>query len=200
MILTVIDTETTGFDMLKHEVIELGILRVDTKNGKYKVVDKLEYKIQPENIKEASPYALKVNGYTEEAWRSSAPFKNIAKEVRSFIESGEFHLGQNLIFDYRFINKAFNQCGEAPPNYKRYFDTKNMADCLVKDGKLKRSGLDFLCEHYAIKTKGRAHTALVDCERTLKLFQNLIKEVKPVLLDFGMPYDPHVGKECEKPA
>ena len=198
MIITVIDTETTGFDMLKHEVIEIAALRADTKNGKFKILDQVEYKIIPEHIEWASPYALKVNGYTEEAWRSASRFENIADEFSKFICSADYHLGQNLVFDYRFLTKAYNQCGKELPKFKQYFDTKLMADSLVHDKKLERSGLDFLCEHYKIKNEGRAHTALTDCKRTWKLYQKLLKEVKPTLLDFSKPYDPHEGKDATK--
>ena len=198
MIITVIDTETTGFSMINHELIEIGILRVDTKNNKYKIVDQIEYKIAPEHIDLASPYALKVNGYTEEAWRSAPKFEYVAEEISKFISSGEIHLGQNLVFDYRFIRKAYNQCGKEMPKFKQYIDTKLMADSLVHDKKLQRSGLDFLCEHYKIKNEGRAHTALTDCKRTLKLYQKLMLEVKPTLLDFEKPYDPYGAENAEK--
>jgi DNA polymerase III epsilon subunit family exonuclease len=198
MIITVIDTETTGFSMINHEIIEIGVLRVDSKNGKFKILDQLEYKIMPEHIELASPHALKVNGYSTEAWQSAARFVNVADELKKFIESGEFHLGQNLVFDYRFINKAYNQCGKEPPKYKKYFDTKLMADGLVHDKKLERSGLDFLCEHYKIKNEGRAHTALTDCKRTLKLFQKLSKDTKPTLLEFSSPFDPYKDKDVNK--
>jgi DNA polymerase-3 subunit epsilon len=198
MIITVIDTETTGFDMLNHEVIELAVLRIDTKNNKYKELDYFESKIVPQNIERAAPQALKVNGYTEEAWRSAATFPSVAPILTKFIENSDLHLGQNLIFDYRFISKAYNQHNIELPKFKSYVDTKLMADALVYDKKLQRSGLDFLCEHYKIKSVGRAHTALTDCRRTIKLYQKLLKEIKPTVLEFSKPYDPYEGRDAKK--
>jgi len=194
MIITVIDTETTGFDMLRHEIIEIGVLKVDTKNNKFNILDSFEAKIAPQHIEYAHPQALKINGYTEEGWKNALRFSEAAPVINKLIESSDVHLGQNLIFDYRFISKAYAQHNIELPKFKRYLDTKLMADSLVHDGKLERSGLDFLCEHYKIPSQGRAHTALTDCKRTLKLYQKLLKEVKPALLDFSKPYDPHGDK------
>jgi len=194
MIITVIDTETTGFDMLKHEIIEIAAVKVMSKNNKFEALGEFQAKVIPERIEWAAPQALKVNGYTEEAWLNARSFKEVGPEFAKFIKDSDIHIGQNLVFDYRFITKAFNQHNLEVPAFKRYFDTKLMADSLVHDKKLERSGLDFLCEHYKIKTIGRAHTALTDCKRTLVLFDKLRKEIKPVPLEFSKPYDPHGDK------
>ena len=194
MIITVLDTETTGFDMLKHEIIEVAAIQVLSKNNKFEKLGEFQAKIIPQHIEWAAPQALKVNGYTEEGWLNANKFTDIAGTLSKFINDSDLLLGQNLIFDYRFITKAYNQYNLQLPTFKRYFDTKLMADSLVHDKKLERSGLDFLCEHYKIKTVGRAHTALADCKRTLILFDKLRKEVKPTPLEFSKPYDPHGDK------
>ena len=133
MIISVIDTETTGFDMLRHEIIEIAVVKVDTRNGKFRVIDAYEAKVKPQHIEYAHPQALKVNGYTEEGWRDALDFSQIAPRLSEMIETSDLHLGQNLVFDYRFITKAYAQHNIRLPGFKKYIDTKLMADSLVHD-------------------------------------------------------------------
>ena len=52
--------------------------------------------------------------------------------------------------------------------------------------------MDYLVEHYNVKVDGRAHTALVDCERTMLVFDELMRDVNQEyevtnILDFEYP-------------
>ena len=191
MIVTILDTETTGLDLLQHEVIEVGMMRVHVdKNWNHSQIESFEAKIKPRFIKRAAPQALKVNGYTSEKWKKAIHFDKISFKVTEWIEDSDYLIGQNLLFDYNFINKMFDDLSLDRPKYPRYYDTKWMADKLVKEGKLKRSALDYLCENYKIPVIGRAHTALTDVMRTFELFNKLRNEVKLESLSFKKPYDP----------
>jgi DNA polymerase-3 subunit epsilon len=198
MIITVIDTETTGLDLIEHELLELAILKVKIYENRTKVLDRYVTKVKPQFIERANPIALKVNGYTKKAWQNAPLFCEVASEVREYIEQCDYHIGQNLIFDYRFIAKAYNQCGLESPQFKEYYDTKSMADVLVSSGIVKKSGLDFLCEHFKIKTQGRAHTALTDVRRTFELYKKISKKTEPRLFSFSSPYDPYGGKNAKE--
>jgi len=191
LILTFIDTETTGLDLLQHEVIEVAMLQVDVdKNLNYGQILCYESKIKPRFIKRAAPQALKINGYTPDKWRKARKALEVLPVLKEWIERSDYLVGQNLLFDYNFINCLYDRDGVERPNYPKYYDTKHMADRLVKDGTLKRSALDYLCEHYDISSSGRAHTALVDVLRTFELFKKLRLESKPESLSFKKPYDP----------
>jgi len=196
MILTFLDTETTGLDLLEHEVIEVAMLQVDVdKNFNYGVVSCYEAKIKPKYIKRASPTALKINGYTPESWKKAEKPENILPVIKEWVESSDYLVGQNLVFDYNFINALFDREQLERPKYPKYFDTKHMAEKLVAEGILKRTALDYLCENYKISSSGRAHTALVDVMRTFELFKKLRNDSKPETLTFKKPYDPF--KELE---
>ena len=174
-----LDTETTGLDIIKHEIIQVGFIWFTVEDEKIISIDnKAEINIRPKNIKFADPFALKINGYTKEKWINSKPFIYYAKNIKTIIESADCLMGQNLMFDLRFINNAFSQLQLIPPKYPKYIDTKIIASKLVNEGKLKSSSMDNMCSHYDIKFKGKAHTALVDCERTISVWQKLIKENK----------------------
>jgi DNA polymerase III epsilon subunit-like protein len=196
MIYTFIDTETTGLDIFKHEIIDIAFLQVLERDGTFKEITRGQARITPKNISTATPVALKINGYTKRKWKNSIPVSKFLPFVRTAIDTSDYIVGQNLIFDYRFINKSFDQENLYRPKYPKYIDTKFMADQLVHDKKVKRSSLDFLCEHYKIPTIGRAHTAITDVLRTFELFKVLKNTTEIVYLSFDKPYDPYGDKNA----
>lgn len=191
MIITFIDTETTGLDLLSHEVIDIAALQVFVTENSYVELTRLEAKITPANIASASPVALKINGYSKRKWKNSLPASSTLPIIKSLIETSTYVAGQNLVFDYRFINKMFDAQNVDRPKWPQYIDTKWMADQLVHDKKIKRSSLDFLCEHYQVPTIGRAHTALTDVLRTVEIYKILSKQTETTYLNFDKPYDPY---------
>lgn len=191
MIITFIDTETTGLDLFRHEVIDIAALQISVSGNSHIEISRFESKIKPKKIEEASEIALKINGYTNKKWKEALPAASVLPLIRSYVETSEVVVGQNLIFDYRFINKMFDGEETDRPKWPKYIDTKWMADQLVHEGKLKRSSLDFLCEHYKIPVIGRAHTALTDVLRTYELYKELSKQTEIVYLNFDKPYDPY---------
>jgi DNA polymerase III epsilon subunit-like protein len=50
--------------------------------------------------------------------------------------------------------------------------------------------MDYLVEHYKVQVEGRAHTALVDCERTMLVFDELLRDVNQdyEMFTFENPY------------
>lgn len=190
MIVTALDTETTGLDYKQHEIIQFAAIRFNLDDaGNINILDKLDLKVKPQNIELASQQALKINGYTEDAWRGALSIDSHLNVIESFLAYSDFLLGQNLIFDLRFIYKAFAAKERASLKFPRYIDTRQMANILVKRGILKNASMDRLCEHYQVKVNGRAHTAIVDCHRTINVWLKLAKEVEPDFYTFEEPYD-----------
>ena len=178
MIFTVIDTETTGLDRKKHEIIEIAFISyiVDA-DGKEYVLRKYDQKIKPEAIHLASSKALEINGYAEEKWTKAIPFQEAYPTIQKAITESEFLIGQNLIFDLNFIHEMCVRNKLKEIKYPPYVDTKSMADELKWAGVLQKTRMDYLCEHFNVQWTGQAHTALADCERTLKVFEKLQDEV-----------------------
>lgn len=192
MILTVFDTETTGLNPDKHEIIQVGLLSfvLDADGNNYKLKE-YESKIKPERIYLANPRALEVNGYTDEAWENAPSFTNVLNDMRPIIEKSDIFLGQNMLFDMRFLDEQCKRNNITCPEFPAYIDTKEMADKLVHANWLQRSGMDYLVEHYNVQVSGRAHTALVDCWRTFKVWEKLMNDSggEYSLYTFDEPYD-----------
>ena len=195
MKILVLDTETTGLDITKNEIIQIGFLLVEHNEDKNTILEKKQINIAPMHIETAHPVALKINGYNEKDWQGSKTIIFHLKEIREKIENADLLLGQNLIFDLRFIKQAFVNCDVAPPKFPKYFDTKSIASGLVKEGKMKSTSLDNMCKHFNILFNGAAHTALVDCERTFLVWSKLMQENKNLrnvkFYSFEDCYDPY---------
>jgi len=197
MILTVFDTETSGLNPDKHEILEAALLvLVLDRDGNHYILKEKEYKIKPERLHLASTKALEINGYNDEDWVDAKSFSEVVEEMRPIIEESDVFLGQNLIFDMRFMDENCKRHNIKCPEFPAYIDTKQMADKLVSAEWLKRSGMDYLVEHYNVEVRGRAHTALVDCWRTFKVWENLLKDSgeEYELYTFDEPYDSYRRK------
>ena len=191
MILTVLDTETTGLDADIHEIIQIATISyVVSAEGDRYVTKRFEKKINPERLHTASEKALEINGFTLEEWKGSPNAIEVLPEVKQIIEGSDILVGQNLIFDLKFINEISHRNNFEPPSFPPYIDTKSIADRLVRANWLQRSGMDYLVEHYKVQVEGRAHTALVDCERTMLVFDELMRDVNEEyeVFTFDEPY------------
>jgi DNA polymerase III epsilon subunit-like protein len=190
MLVTAIDTETTGLDLLKHEIIQLGLIEYDMlDNGDLLCLQKSEFKIKPSNIMAASEQALKINGYNDKDWLNSTSFSKCFPILEKVFSKSDFLIGQNLIFDLRFIAKQYWKYGFNLPKIPKYIDTKYMGQQLVNEGKMKSCSMDSMCKYFNIKYSGRAHTALTDCERTIVVWEQLMKYTENRYFTFEDPYD-----------
>ena len=98
-----VDVETTGLKPKVNEIIEFAAVR--DKTG-----ETFTTKIKPKRIETASEYALKLNGYTEEAWADAPEMEDILPEIVDFLKDSVI-AGQNPRFDASFINAASEEHG-----------------------------------------------------------------------------------------
>jgi DNA polymerase-3 subunit epsilon/CBS domain-containing protein len=196
MKILVLDTETTGLDILKHEIIQIGFIMFEIKDEKQEFLFKEQINFKPKRLEMADKIALEINGFTKSKWRGSKPFETYSEKLKDIIESSDYMLGQNLIFDLKFIKQAYENANLKVPKFPKYIDTKNMAQPLLREGKLKSASMDKMCEYYNVKFDGKAHTALTDCERTLSVWNCLKKEnnIEMKYFSFKKPFEGHPKK------
>ena len=178
MIVTVIDTETTGLDNKTHEIIEIAAISYKINDdGTSTIVNSLNKKVKPNNLHLAEPKALEINGYNDADWVHAEDFLSIWRPFGQIIDESDILLGQNLIFDLRFIQNECERRNIEKYDFPPYVDTKAMADKLKKEEWISSTSMDRLVEHYQIELEGRAHTAYHDCERTFLVFEKLCRDL-----------------------
>jgi DNA polymerase-3 subunit epsilon len=166
-----IDIETTGLNLLQHEIIEIGcVLTTES----LELIEEFEIKIKPEHIENADPVALKVNHYTERDWEAAISLekaiKIFSKKVKDCIM-----VGHNVAFDAGFLEYAFNKNKILNTMHYHKLDTVSIAWAKMhKDPRLEHFSLRELGAHFGIKN-ARAHTALSDARATYELYKKLME-------------------------
>ncbi len=98
----IIDTETTGLDADRHELIGFGAIVLYN----LQIIESYEIWVLPENIERADSKALEVNGYDPEKWRNRAVSQSKGAERIGFFMSRHVDgclVGHNVQFDIIFL-------------------------------------------------------------------------------------------------
>ena len=175
--LAFVDVETTGFDPIKNEIIELGAIIVKQipagNTVTLEVIHELEYKIKPRRLETANPQALRINGYNEADWLFASELDQVLKDF-SEKASGATFVAHNLTFDFRFMENAFLESGVANKLHYGKLDTISIAFArLHENEKAQAFSLGALASLLEIKNE-KAHTALADARTTFLVYKKLL--------------------------
>ena len=165
-----IDIETTGLDVLHHEIIEIGCVLT---TPKLEVLEEFELKIKPEHIENSDPVALKVNHYQEEDWGSAG---NLKEAIKILSEKAKdcIMVGHNVAFDSGFLEHAFSLTKTKNSMHYHKLDTISIAWAKFHNKDFEHFSLRELCLFFGIKNE-RAHTALSDARATFELYKKLME-------------------------
>jgi len=169
--LAFIDIETTGLNVVKHEIIEIGCVLT---TPELQVIEEFEIKIKPERPEDADPVALKINQYDPNSWQKALKLKDgmnvLAKKVKGCIM-----VGHNVAFDSGFLEHAFQETGVSSDMHIHKLDTVSIAWAkLHLSPDLEHFSLRELCLRFGIKNE-RSHTALSDARATYELYKKLME-------------------------
>ena len=169
MKLAFIDTETTELDPNKAAILEIAVIRVEEGVE----VDRYHTLVKPtkEEMANANPKALTINGYDPEKWEDAPSIEEIAGKVITILENCTL-VGHNVSFDESIINTTFLRHGinKKIPYHK--IDTVTLVfEHLFPIG-LKRASLDSVRDFLGWDKKN-AHTALKDTEDVMRLYNML---------------------------
>ncbi len=174
-----LDIETTGLDIQKHEIIEIGciLFSYNEKKQSFKIDDECVFKIKPERIADANKTSLKINKYNEFDWQDAIPLKKGLQKVMKKVK-GRVMVAHNASFDYHFLDLACK--AEQVDNTLHYhiLDTLSMAYVRLQGTDATQLSLRFLCDYFSIENK-KAHTALADAKATYELFVKLMGSFNP---------------------
>lgn len=176
--LAFIDTETTGTDPNLHEIIELAVIIVKQtpragKGPKLEIIEECEWKIKMQRPEKAEEQALRVNGYNEVDWMFAIDRKKAMQEFAKKTESCSF-VSHNLVFDYSFIQKAFEETGVESRMHYAKLDTISMAFARLYDApQADKFSLRALCELLKVENS-KAHTALADTRALVEVYRKMM--------------------------
>jgi DNA polymerase-3 subunit epsilon len=176
--LAFIDTETTGMDPDRHEIIELAVIiaRQVPRVGKgpsLEIIEECEWKIKPQHIERAEDAALRVNGYNEVDWMFALDRKKVMEEFSKKTQSCSF-VSHNLVFDYGFITKAFEETQVENRMHYAKMDTISIAFARLYDApQADKFSLRALCELLKVENT-KAHTALADTRALVAVYKKMM--------------------------
>lgn len=155
-----IDLETTGLDILKDRIVEIGMTKVfpDGKREKFYSL------INPE--KDIPKEATEIHGINNEKVKSSPTFKTISNDIYSFIDNCSVG-GYNIYnYDLPLLAEEFNRVGKQFNLMKiKIIDVYKI---LVKKESRK---LGEIYRKYTGKILDNAHSAEADIEATIEIFE-----------------------------
>ena len=169
--LVFVDVETTGLDPFEHAIVEVAALKVDP--ATFGILDRFESRVRPPADAALDPAALRVNGYTPDAWAGAPPEAEVMPKLADVLR-GSVVAGHNVAFDWAFVRAALRRTGVALVDVDHHLlDTASLAWPLLRRGRVPSLSLRALCDHFRVPNDG-AHRALADVLRTVRLYRHLM--------------------------
>lgn len=100
----VFDTETTGFSPQKDRIVEFGMIIFEN----MRPVERYDRLISHGKVK-MSPGAQKAHGIDPEKLKTKKPFSKRAKKIAKLLESCDFLVAHNEVFDRQFLLAEFKR-------------------------------------------------------------------------------------------
>lgn len=168
--LAFVDIETTGLNVTKHEIIEIGCVITDYR---LKVKEEFEIKIKPNDILNANKTSLKINHYNTKDWENAYELKEalkiFSKKVKDCIM-----VGQNVAFDSGFLEYNFARNNLVNTMHYHRLDTISIAWAKFHNDKnFEHFSLREMCKYFGIENKN-PHSALSDARATYELYKKLM--------------------------
>lgn len=160
----IFDTETTGFGVEEHRVIELGAVELINRLPTGKT---FHVYLNPE--RPIDPGAMRVHGITDEQVKDAARFRDVATKWLDFVADATL-VAHNADFDMAFMAMELQRIG-LPPHSNPVVDTLALAREKLPG---QRHKLDALCSHYGIDNSARVfHGALLDAQLLAEVYVEL---------------------------
>jgi DNA polymerase III epsilon subunit-like protein len=133
----------------------------------------LDVKVQPVNIQTATPEALRINGYTTEAWGDSVSVKEAATKLRS-MAADAILAGWNVAFDSRFVGAMVRGLGLEPTWDYHTVDVFSLAwpRLVVGNDGLK---MTTACRLLGVPEEPRPHRAINGARTALALYRRILE-------------------------
>lgn len=163
-----IDLEMTGLESAKHEIVEIGLVKVSQPD--LEIIETWEAKVKPEHPETAEPDSLKISGYNEEGWKNAATLQE-AMRILSEKVKGTVLSGWNVSADYSFLDSAVTKTGITLDFHKHVLDVNSYA--FAKLGyNWGESGLSGISKQLGVKLDNQ-HQALADAMACYEIYKKI---------------------------
>ena len=183
-----IDVETTGTNHYKNGLIQLAGTIYFLVEDRYEKEEEFNFKIKPFPEDVIEDEALKINKITREDLKHFFEPKVIYQDLLEIFgrhcdkfkrEDKMFFVGYNSRFDYDFVRKFWEKCGDKYFGSFFFFppvDVMNVAivHLIEQRHTLPNFKLGTVAEYLKIKTDGELHDAMVDIETTRLIFEKFV--------------------------
>ncbi|MDR1997514.1 MAG: 3'-5' exoribonuclease [Candidatus Margulisbacteria bacterium] len=167
----VVDIETTGLAPDINEIIEIGAVRLQKKDGDYAVTARYSQLVKPYN--EIPPVVRSLTGISAKTVEQAPRFKEVAGAFREFVGDAVF-VAHNALFDLRMINASFERLAQEPLR-NPCLDTQDMVAIAFPAQPSHRLG--DLVKNLNIETTDALHRALADAEATARLLLKTMEAI-----------------------
>jgi len=162
------DTETTGLDCLKCDIIEFSGLKIRKTASGYEK-EELDFYINPGY--EIDKEITDLTGITTDKVRKEGvTFEEAAKRINDFLGDEPVLIGYNSSFDEHFINALMTKTGNSPISPKMHLDVLKMA----KEKTPKPHKLINMAERAGVSEKYRFHASIDDAKATFDVYLYLL--------------------------
>jgi DNA polymerase III epsilon subunit-like protein len=166
-----IDLEMTGLEAQKHEIVEVGLVKVSQPD--LVIIEKWDIKVRPEHLETADLEALKISGYNEEKWKDAVSLSEMMKILAEKTQ-GSILAGFMVMSDYSFLDSAATKTGIPLDIHRRILDINSFA--VAKMGvPFGENGLSSFLKILNISFENH-HTALADAIASFELYKRVIRE------------------------
>lgn len=162
------DVETTGLDPRRHEIIDIGAIKIDQNLN---VLERFATKVKPLYLGPASPDALKINGYSPETWINASHPWTAINEFQKFSADGIL-AAWNITFEFSFLTEMFQEYQVRNDMDYHRIDLPSIAWALIIP-RLEKFSLNAVGAHFNIPPEAEPHTGIGGAEYELEVFRHL---------------------------
>ena len=168
--LIIVDLETSGLIAGKHEILEIGAIRVNQQTLEDE--GRLEHKISMQHPELAEPKALEVNGYRPEDWVSSIPLYTMMERFSRFAKDGAL-FSQCIAFEASFLKAAGEQTGYPLDSFMDYHYLDLSSINWFLNPKRESLSLKNICIELGIDPEPSIHRAINGAEKAVQILRKL---------------------------
>ncbi len=165
----VVDVETSGLSVRRHDVLQVGVVVVD---GEGTVLDRWGSLVAPRHRLWYRVGPTRLHGIHRRDVRHAPPARTVLAELAARLGNARF-VAHNAEFDLAFLRKVADQVGVQLP-LADPICTLRLSRALDPD-RTKSHRLVDLCERYGVQLV-RPHDALADADATAAVLPHLLRE------------------------